>query len=78
MPDFGVANLILADGKLLILKVDGTLLLADPDTTKFLRRAEATVSEYTTRALPALAAGRLYFRDNDQAGGTLRCVRVGK
>ncbi len=78
VPDFGVANLILADGILLILKVDGTLLLADPDTTKFLRRAEATVSDHTTRALPALAAGRLYFRDNDPTGGTLRCVRVGK
>jgi outer membrane protein assembly factor BamB len=78
VPDFGVANIILADGKLLILKVDGTLLLADPDPAKFQRRAEATVSEYTTRALPALAAGRLYFRDNDQTGGTLRCVQVGK
>lgn len=78
VPDFGVANMILADGKLLILKVDGTLLLADADTTKFQRRAEATVSEYTTRALPALANGRFYFRDNDQMGGTLRCVQVGK
>ena len=77
VPDFGVASMILADGILLVLKVDGTLLLVDPDTAKFIRRAEATVSENTTRALPALAAGRLFFRDNDQTGGTLRCVKVG-
>jgi outer membrane protein assembly factor BamB len=78
VPDFGVANMILADSKLLILKVDGTLLLADPDTKRFAKRAEATVSEHTTRALPALSAGKLYFRDNDQSGGTLRCVQVGR
>jgi len=77
-PDFGVGHLILADGKLLILTVDGTLLLARPDTERFVRLDEARVSVNTTRALPALSNGHFYFRDNRRDSGSLVCLRVGR
>jgi outer membrane protein assembly factor BamB len=77
VPGFGVAHLILADDKLLVLKVDGTLLLAKPNAMRFTQLAEAHVSENTTRALPALSAGRFYFRDSDGEQGTLTCLVVG-
>jgi outer membrane protein assembly factor BamB len=77
VPGFGVGHLILADDKLLVLKVDGTLLLADPNPTRFTQQAEARVSENATRALPALSAGHFYFRDGDGEQGTLTCLVVG-
>ncbi len=77
-PDFGVAHLIVADDKLLLLKVDGTLVLAQPDNKRFAKLAEARVSQNTTRALPALAGGNLYFRDNRQDTGSIVCVKVGR
>ena len=48
VPDFGVAHLILADDRLLLLKVDGTLLLAAPSDRRFTQLAKANVSEATT------------------------------
>jgi outer membrane protein assembly factor BamB len=77
VPGFGVAHLILADDKLLVLKVDGTLLLADPNPTRFTQLAEARASRNTTRALPALSAGHFYFRDSGGEQGTLTCLVVG-
>jgi len=76
--DFGVAHLILADHRLLVLKVDGTLLLVEPDARRFTKLAEAQVSSHTTRALPALSAGRFYFRDNSGEQGALVCLQVGR
>jgi hypothetical protein len=78
---FGVAHMILADNHLLLLKIDGTLLLARPDTSKFIELDSAQVSRDTTRALPALSNGRLYFRDNSatrQSEGTIVCLQVGR
>ncbi len=77
-PDFGVAHLLLVDQKLLILKVDGTLVLAEPRADRFLQLASSTISPHATRALPAVAGGRLLLRDNRSDGGTLYCLQVGR
>ncbi len=72
--DFGTGNLILAGGKLLILKTDGELVLAEPSPQAFRPLARATLFETTAQALPALAKGRLFARDTQ----TLKCVYVGE
>jgi outer membrane protein assembly factor BamB len=69
----GYATLIKADGKLLIARTDGTLALAELRMDAFQPLAQAQVFEGVTRALPALADGRLYVRD----GRTLKCLAVG-
>ncbi len=60
---FGMATLILADGKLVIAKTDGELVLAEPSPQRFHSLASARAFPSTVRALPALANGRLYVRD---------------
>jgi outer membrane protein assembly factor BamB len=73
VPDFGMAHLILADDRLLILSVQGRLLLAAASPDRLETLATATVSTSVTRALPALARGRLYIRETTGQGGRLRC-----
>lgn len=68
--EFGTGNLILADGKLVILKTDGELILATPDRNRYVKLANAKVLETTAQALPALAEGRLFVRDTN----TLKCL----
>ncbi|MGQ0633283.1 MAG: PQQ-binding-like beta-propeller repeat protein [Planctomycetaceae bacterium] len=72
--DFGVANLILADGKLLILRDEGTLVLAQAAPERYTELGRARLLKGTTRALPALAAGLFYVRDT----GTLKCFDLGR
>lgn len=67
---FPVANLIVADGKLVIVTDDGALILATPTPTAYSELARAKVCRTTTRALPALSNGRLYVRDTE----TLKCL----
>lgn len=67
---FGMATLTLADGKLLILKTDGELVVAKADVSRFRPLARARVFTSTTRALPALANGLFYGRDTD----LLKCL----
>ncbi len=50
---FGVANIIAADGKLLIVGIDGRLVLASARPDKYVELARAQVFNGTTRALPA-------------------------
>jgi len=71
--DFGTGGLILADDKLLILKTDGTLLLAEATPRAFRPLSETQLFDTTAQALPALANGLLYARDTQ----TLKCLRVG-
>ncbi len=68
--NFGYGTLIAADGKLLAAKTDGELLLlrATPAGAETLARCRPLSG--TLRALPALAAGRLYLRDD----ATLICL----
>jgi outer membrane protein assembly factor BamB len=70
--DYGVAHLIYADGRAIAVKEDGALILWKPSAKKFEQLA-MTGKGSTTRALPALAGGRLFVRD-DKA---LRCYQVG-
>jgi outer membrane protein assembly factor BamB len=69
-PSFGYATLIRAGDKLLILKTDGTLVLAAANPHKYEELARTQVCDTTTRALPALADGLLYVRDTK----VLKCV----
>jgi outer membrane protein assembly factor BamB len=69
--DFGVANLIVADGKLVIVTDDGELVLAAASPEAYRELGRSTVSRKTaTRALPALSNGLLYVRDST----TLKCI----
>jgi hypothetical protein len=70
--NFGVASLILADDKLLILKDSGELVLAEASPKGFKSLASAQVFDETVRALPALAGGKFYARDES----TLKCFEV--
>ncbi len=73
---FGVAHLLRLDDRLLILKVDGTLVLAEIDATKFRPLGRVQISTATTRALPAVSRGRLFFRENRGSGGRLLCIEL--
>ena len=70
LPGFGYATLIAADGKLLAWTTSGELVLVALDSQRYRELARAKIFSATTRALPALANGRLYIRDTD----TLKCV----
>jgi len=69
---FGIATPILADGKLLLMKTDGELVVAEATPQAFRPLVTARLFSDTTRALPALANGLLYVRDTS----TLKCVDV--
>ena len=60
---FGYATLLLADGKLLAQKTDGTLVLARPDKAVYRELSRTTLTKGTARALPALSDGRYFVRD---------------
>ena len=68
------ATLIAADGKLLVVQTDGIVKVVRLSKTAFEELASAEVMTGTTRALPALANGRLYLRNGD----TLSCFNVAK
>jgi outer membrane protein assembly factor BamB len=68
--EFPVANLIVADGKLVIVTDDGGLILAAAASDSYHELARARLSRATTRALPALSNGLLYVRDTS----SLKCV----
>ncbi|MFM7109245.1 MAG: PQQ-binding-like beta-propeller repeat protein, partial [Planctomycetaceae bacterium] len=69
---FGYGTLLAADGKLVVAKTDGELLLVRPDPAGLAVLARCRPLPGTVRALPALAAGRLYLRDD----ATLTCLDV--
>ena len=70
--NFGYGSLIFADGKIIATKVDGEMVLIRPDTAGLQVLARARPFAGTIRALPALAAGKLYLRDEH----TLKCLSV--
>ena len=71
--NFGYASVTRAGDKLLLLGTEGELVLAEADPTAYKELSRTKLFNSTTRALPALANGRLYARDTK----TLRCVQVG-
>jgi hypothetical protein len=68
--DFGYATLLFADGKLLAQKTDGTLVLLKASPSQYSELASIQLFNTKTFALPALASGRLYVRDDH----TLKCL----
>lgn len=68
------ATLIAADGKLLVVQTDGVLKVVRLTKTRFEELASAELMTGTTRALPALANGQLYLRNER----TLSCFDVAK
>jgi outer membrane protein assembly factor BamB len=70
--NFPVANLIAADGKLVIVTDNGDLILASASPDAFQELGRTKLAGSSTRALPALANGLLYVRDTK----TLKCVDV--
>jgi outer membrane protein assembly factor BamB len=72
--DFGYGSLIAADGKLLAVLTSGELVLIRPEPAAYRELARARLLPTTTRALPALAHGRLYVRDER----TLKCFDLGR
>ncbi len=70
--DFGYATLLEADNKLILMKTDGTLVLAEASMEKYKELGRAQVLNSTTRALPALSNGRLFVRDEK----TLKCLQL--
>jgi outer membrane protein assembly factor BamB len=68
--NFGTATLILAGKELLVMKTDGTLVLAEANPKKYRQLASAQILPTTVQALPALADGLFYARDTR----TLKCV----
>ncbi len=67
-------SLVATDGRLLAVGTDGTLQLIQPNGDRLEILASARPLSGTLRALPALAEGRLYLRNDD----TLVCLDVGK
>ncbi len=67
---FGYASMIMADGKLIVLKTDGEMVLVRADKSRFRELGRTMLFSDTTRALPALSNGRLLVRDTS----TLKCV----
>ena len=65
-------SLLAADGRLLAVGTDGTLQLIQPADDRLHVLASARPLSGTLRALPALAEGRLYIRNDD----TLICLDV--
>jgi outer membrane protein assembly factor BamB len=61
--NFGYATMLKADGRIIAVKTDGTLVLFEPNPDSYRSVSEARVFKRTVRALPALANGGLYVRD---------------
>ena len=72
--DFGVAHFLLAGDKLLIVRINGEVLLAQATPDRFQPLARFQAFDGTTRAIPALAGGKLYARDDKQ----LKCIEVSR
>lgn len=60
---FGYATLIKADGKLLVQKTNGDLVLVRPDKSGYRELSKASLTRSTARALPALSNGLYFVRD---------------
>jgi len=73
-PGIGYATLIAADGKLLVMQTDGTLRLVELNKAAYRELATASLMTGTTRALPALANGRFFVRNEN----TLKCFNLGR
>ena len=69
----GWGNLILFDGKLIILRQVGELVVADASPASYHEVARHPVLDGRSWTVPALADGRLYCRNNT---GTVVCLQL--
>jgi outer membrane protein assembly factor BamB len=74
---FGVAHVLLVQDTLLLLSIDGKLTVARATPAQFKPLGQWRVTQESLRAIPALADGQFYFRDNRGDRGTLTSLRVG-
>jgi outer membrane protein assembly factor BamB len=74
VPNMSYGTMIKADNKLIIARTDGVVMLADINREKFSPRSQFTAASSTLRALPAIANGGLFLRDET----TLKRYAVGK
>lgn len=72
--NFGYGTLLLADGKLIVLKTTGELLLMKPTPEEMKVISKCRPLTGVTRALPALSNGNLVIRNQS----TLKCLNVGR
>lgn len=72
--NFGYGNLLAADNKLLAVKTNGDIALLDVSPQGMSVQAKTQPLPGTIRALPALAQGRLFVRNED----TLVCLEIGR
>ncbi len=71
----GCGSVLIADGKLLVLTEDGTLVLAQASPDAYVELARSTFLEGRCWTVPVLSDGRVYGRN---AGGKLVCVSLPK
>jgi outer membrane protein assembly factor BamB len=69
--EFGWAQVVAADGKLLVLRESGELVLLDASSAAYTERGRAQVIQGPCWAIPALSGGRIYVRNNK---GDVVCV----
>ena len=60
---FAKAQLLAADGKLILLDEDGTLALVDPTPKEFKILAQTPLLQHLSWTPPTLSGTRLYVRD---------------
>jgi len=60
---FAKAQLLAADGKLILLDDDGTLALVEPTPSAFHVLARASILEHISWTPPTLSGATLYLRD---------------
>jgi len=72
--NMGWAQLVAADGRLLIVREGGDLIVAEADPAAYEELGRASVISGPVWAVPALANGRVYIRNN---AGEAVCLRVG-
>jgi len=70
---FGMATLIRAGESLLVMKTDGELVLVEATPAEYRELGRWQLLRGTSRALPALADGRFFVRDEK----TLKCFDLG-
>lgn len=65
----GIAHLIAAGNRVLAVSTTGEVSIFEADPESFKKLASFQLPQATYRAMPALAAGRLWVRSNDGRGG---------
>ena len=65
IPTYGAGTVTLADGRLLIVRESGELVMAEASSEEFSVIAQAQVLDPFIRAYPALANGKLYIRNEN-------------